>query len=89
MSKQHLKKIEKVFQHPVATDLDTHKLMSTLDHYGCKVEHSKTNKIKISFDGRDLVMGFHHSGSLSKDEVLKLRHFLEELGLTPAKLAHF
>ncbi len=89
MSKQHLKKIGKVFAHPVATDLDTNKLMSALDHFGCGVEHSKTNKIKISFDGRDIVLGFHHSRSLSKDEILKLRHFLEEVGLTPARLANF
>lgn len=88
MSK-HLKKIEKVFEHPVVTNLDTNRLISALDHFGCIVEHSKTNKIKISFDGRDIVLGFHHSGSLSKDEILKLRHFLEEVGLTPEKLAHF
>ena len=89
MSKQHLKKIEKVFAHPVATNLDTNKLMAALDHFGCGVEHSKSNKIKISFDGRDLVLGFHHSGSLSKDEVIRLRHFLEEVGLTPERLENF
>ena len=88
MSK-HVKKIEKVFEHPVCTNLDTNKLMSALDHFGCSVEHSKTNKIKISFDGRDLVLGFHHSGSLSKDEVLKLRHFLQEIGLTPDRVSKF
>ena len=86
MSK-HLKKIEKVFEHPVATNLDTHKLMSALEHFGCSVEHSKTNKIKIFFEGKETNLGFHHSGSLSKDEVLKLRHFLEEVGLTPNKIA--
>ena len=83
MSKHHLKKIQKIFEHPVASNVDTHKLVAALDHFGCSIEHSKTNKIKISFDGRDIVLGFHHSGSLSKDEVLKLRHFLEEVRLTP------
>ena len=86
MSK-HIKKIEKVFEHPVATNLDTNKLVSALEHFGCEVEHSKTNKIKISYAGKEIVLGFHHSGSLSKDEVLKLRHFLEEVGLTPEKIA--
>ena len=83
MSKHHLKKIQKIFEHPVASNVDTNKLVAALDHFGCSIEHSKTNKIKISFDGRDIVLGFHHSGSLSKDEVLKLRHFLEEVRLTP------
>ena len=87
MSQKHLKKIEKVFEHPVSTNLDTHKLMSALEHFGCSVEQSKTNKVKISFNSSDIVLGFHHSGSLSKDEVLKLRHFLEEAGLTPDKIA--
>ena len=86
MSK-HLKKIEKVFEHPVATNLDTHKLTSALEHFGCNVEHSKTNKIKISYGSNEVGLGFHHSGSLSKDEILKLRHFLEEAGLTPDKIA--
>ncbi|MBC8237647.1 MAG: hypothetical protein H8E76_05395 [Helicobacteraceae bacterium] len=87
MSKQHLKKIEKIFEHPVATNLDTHKLMSALEHFGLRVEHSKTNKIKIFHEHKEVVLGFHHSGSLSKDEILKLRHFLEEAGLTPDTLA--
>ena len=86
MSKQHLKKIEKIFEHPVATNLDTNKLMSALEHFGLRVEHSKTNKIKIFHGDKEIVLGFHHSGSLSKDEVLKLRHFLEEANLTPDKL---
>ena len=89
MSKQHIKKIKKVFEHPVSTNLDTHKLMSALEHFGCGVVQSKANKIKITFDGRDLILGFHHSGSLSKDEVLKLRHFLEEIGLTPRRIESF
>ena len=89
MSQKHLKKIQKVFEHPVSTNLDTNRLMSALEHFGCSVEHSKSNKIKISFDGRDLTLGFHHSGSLSKDEILKLRHFLEEVALTPDRLASF
>lgn len=89
MGHKHLKKIQKVFQHPVAKDLDTNKLSSTLEYYGCGVERTKTNKFKISFDGREVVLGVHHSGNLSKDEVMKLRHFLEEIGLTPDRANSF
>ncbi|MDD2905573.1 MAG: hypothetical protein WBK95_01425 [Sulfurimonas sp.] len=87
MSHKHIKKIEKVFEHPVATDLDSRKLVAALEHFGCSVEQTKSNKLKISYDDKEFVLGLHHSGNLSKDEVVGLRHYLEEIGLTPAKLA--
>jgi len=87
MSQKHIKKIKKIFEHPVATNLDTNHLISALEHFGCNVEHTKTNKIKIFYADNELLLGTHHSGSLSKDEIIKLRHFLETVGLTPEKLS--
>ncbi|MDD2791255.1 MAG: hypothetical protein PHU40_11430 [Sulfurimonas sp.] len=87
MSHKHVKKIEKVFEHPVVTDLDSRKLVSALEHFGCSVEQTKNNKLKILYEGKEFVLGLHHSGNLSKDEVVGLRHYLEEIGLTPEKLA--
>jgi len=87
MSQKHIKKLKKVFEHPVSTNLDTHKLISALEYFGCRVEHTKNNKIKIFYNESEIIIGLHHSGSLSKDEVLRLRHFLEGAGLTPDKIA--
>ena len=87
MSNKHIKKIQKVFAHPVATDLDILQLASALEHFGCVVEHSKNSKLKLSCNSKEIVIIIHHAGSLSKDEVVKLRHYLEEVGITPDKIA--
>jgi hypothetical protein len=87
MAHKHIKKIEKVIEHPVASDLDSRKLVAALEHFGCEVEQTKTNKLKIFCGSKEYVLGMHHSGNLSKDEVVGLRHYLEEVGLTPEKLA--
>jgi len=76
-------KIEKVFAHPVSGNIDPKKLIHALEHYGAEVEITKQNKAKIFLNGKEYVMPLSHGGSLSKDVVVELRHFLEEVGLTP------
>ncbi|MBD3823577.1 MAG: hypothetical protein IE916_03615 [Epsilonproteobacteria bacterium] len=87
MSHKHVKKIERVFEHPVPSDLDSRKLVSALEHFGCEVEQTKSNKYKIFKDEKELVLGIHPSGNLSKDEIVSLRHYLEEVGITPSTIA--
>lgn len=86
MAHRHKLKIEKVFEHPVSSNIDAKKLLSALEHYGCKVEHTKNNKVKIFFADNEFVLPLPHGDHLQKDSVISLRHFLEEVGLTPDKI---
>ena len=85
MSK-HKAKIEKLFEHPVSGNIDVHKMLSALEHYGAEVELTKQHKAKIHFKDEDFVLSLSHRNEMSKDNIAKLRHFLEKVDLTPDKL---
>ena len=85
MSK-HKTKIQKLFEHPVSGNIDVHKMLSALEHYGAEVELTKQHKAKIHLKGEDFTLSLSHRNEMSKDNIAKLRHFLQELGLTPDKL---
>jgi len=86
MSK-HKQKIEKVFEHPISANIDFKKLLSALEHYGAEIDLTKEHHAKIHLKGKMYSMPLPHQGTaLSKDVVVELRHFLEEVGLTPDSL---
>ena len=88
MSHKHKVIIEKVFAHPIATNIDWKKLTHTLEHFGADIEVSGSNKAKIHLNGEEIVMGLPHHGHelADKSEITKLKHFLENAGLTPDNL---
>lgn len=88
MSHKHKAIIEKIFAHPIATNLDWKKLASTLEHLGAEIDVSNANRAHIVLNGQELTLGLPHHGHelANKDEVTKLRHFLEEVGVTPASV---
>ena len=85
MSHKHKVIIEKIFAHPIATNVDWKKLSNTLKHFGADIEVSHNNKAKIHLNGQELVIGLPHHGHelADKSEITKLRHFLEAAELTP------
>jgi len=85
MSK-HKEKIKKLFQHPISGNIDTTKLIHALEHYGAKVDMSKKHRALIHINSKEHSLTLSHRNELSKDSIVKLRHFLEEVDLTPDKL---
>ncbi len=85
MSK-HKAKLEKLFEHPLSGNIDANKLIAALEHYGAKVEITKHHRVKVDMRDEDLVFSLSHRNELSKDTLVKIRHFLEKVGLTPDKL---
>ena len=86
MSHKHKAKIEKIFEHPISTNIDIKKLISALEHYGVDVEITKKHKAKLFYKESEFVLALPHGDHLSKDEVVRLRHWLEEVELTPKNL---
>jgi hypothetical protein len=86
MSHKHRSKIEKVFEHPTSENIDVKKLLSALEHYGVQVEQTKKHKAKLFYGEAEFVLPMPHGATLTKDEVILLRHWLEEIGLTPDTL---
>ena len=87
MSHKHKIKIEKIFEHPISNNINVKKLISALEHYGVKVEVTKKHKAKLFYNDSEFVLPFSHNDMMAKDEVVMLRHWLEEVGLTPETFA--
>ena len=85
MSK-HKAKLSKIFEHPLSGNIDTTKLIHALEHYGAEVDMNKKHRALIHLNGKEHSMVLSHRNELSKDAAVKLRHYLEEVGLTPDKL---
>lgn len=85
MSHKHKALIEKVFAHPIATNIDWKKLSHALEHFGATIDVSNSNKAKVVLNDQEIVLGLPHHGHelADKAEVTKLRHFLEAVELTP------
>lgn len=85
MSHKHEVIIQKIFAHPIATNLDWKKLQHALEHFGANIELSNNNHAKIFMNGQELIMSLPHHGHeiANRADVTKLKHFLEEVGLTP------
>lgn len=85
MSHKHKVIIEKIFAHPIATNVDWKKLQHALEHFGAEIDISNTNKAKVILRGQEIVLGVPHHGHelADKTEITKLKHFLESVELTP------
>jgi hypothetical protein len=85
MSK-HLQKIEKIFSHPIPANLDVRKTFHALEHYGVKIETTKAHSAKLFYEEKEAILQLPHGDHFTKEEIVKLRHILEEFGLTPDAL---
>ena len=85
MSHKHKVIIEKIFAHPIATNIDWKKLKHTLEHFGAQIDVSGANRAHIKIRDKELTLGLPHHGHelADRSEVNRLRHFLEEVELTP------
>jgi hypothetical protein len=86
MSHKHRQKIEKIFSHPTPANLDVKKTFHALEHYGVRIEVTKAHSAKLFYGEKEEILQLPHGDQFTKDEVVKLRHILENFGLTPEKL---
>ncbi len=86
MSQKHKTKIQKIFEHPLSGNIDIKRLLSALEHYGATVDVSNHGKAHVVMNNKEHVLPLLHGDTLSKDEIVKLRHFLESVNLTPDSL---
>ncbi|BCD59650.1 MULTISPECIES: hypothetical protein [unclassified Nitratiruptor] len=76
------KKLQKIFSHPIPSNLDWKGVENLLEHLGFTIEHTKKNHIKvIDSEGKEVVLIIHNNEINNKEEIVKLKHFLEEHGI--------
>jgi hypothetical protein len=88
MSHKHISIIEKAFSHPIATNIDWGKLSKALESFGAIITIAHNNRAHIIYKGEELILDLPHHGHelADKSEVMKLRHYLELVELTPQHL---
>lgn len=84
MSQKHKVTLQKVFAHPMPTNIQWKKLMSALEHYEVAIEITHANKAKLAKDGQETLITLpHHDHEFNdKTEISHLKHFLESVGLS-------
>ncbi len=76
------KKLQKIFSHPIPASLDWKGVEHLLEHLGFTVEHTKKNHVKvIDSEGKEVVLIVHDHELNNKEEIVKLKHFLQEHGI--------
>ncbi len=88
--RKHKKTLEAIFAHPINTNIDWKDVEHLFEHLGFEVDLTKKHHAKVKAeDGSEVVVILPHHGHTieSKDEIVKIRHFLEEKGITPDTFA--
>lgn len=83
MNHHHRKVLHSLFDHPLSANIDFKQVESVLEELGATIDNRSGARIGGTLKGH--TAAFHHAGhSLSKDEVVQIRKFLETCGVTPA-----
>jgi len=87
MNHKHRITLQKIFSHPIDTNIDWKKIESLLSHLGAEMNEGRTGRMKVILNGQESVFSMpHHGHSVQdKNEIMQLRHFLEKAGVSPEK----
>jgi len=80
---RHRKVLQALFAHPVSANIDPKAVHAVLQELGAEVTHNGSGRVQVKLNGRTHAFpDTRHS--LSKEEVVAIRHFLTEAGVDPA-----
>jgi len=78
------KTLHDLFAHPIATNISLKEVESVLTHLGAEIDNRHKARVAVKLKGHTAVFHVpdHH---LPKDEVVQLRHFLQNCDIDPAR----
>ncbi len=84
MNHRHRKVLHGIFAHPVSANMDPKAVVAVLEDIGAEITHTGHGRLNVKLNGH--AHAFHDSRhSLSKDEVVEIRHFLTTAGVDPER----
>jgi len=84
MNHKHRQTLHALFAHPVSSNIDQRHVHAVIEALGAEVEHGGHGHIVIRLNGHS--HGFHDAHhTLTKEDVIALRKFLETCGIDPEK----
>lgn len=81
----HRLTMQKLFGHPLNHNIQWHDVCSLLGRFG-EVHETHRGNWAVTIAGDTVSFGSTRSRDLTDDQVVKVRHFLRALGLSPEKL---
>src|SRR5215472_14742154 len=97
MNHHHRKTLHALFAHPLSANVDFKKVVHLLEDLGAEVDNKPGNRVGVMLNGRSAAftratatsgaaaVAAHAHRDLPKEEVVRVRKFLETCGITPAK----
>jgi len=82
----HRLTLQKLFGHPLNHNIQWHDVCSLLGRFG-EVHETHRGNWAVTVEGETVSFGSTRSRDLTEDQVVKVRHFLRTLGLSPEKLS--
>jgi NACalpha-BTF3-like transcription factor len=82
MNHHDQKTLDQVFAHPVSANVDFQDMEHLLKKLGAELEEKSAGKIMIKMNGKSMIIHRPHQHTMAKDEVIAVRGFLEECGVS-------
>ena len=84
MNHRHRKVLHAIFAHPVSANIDPKAIEAVFEELGAEVSHNGSGHLAAKLGSH--AHAFHNTQhSLSKDEVVAIRHFLTQSGVDPVR----
>ena len=83
-NQRHRKVLHAIFSHPVSANIDPKTVEAMFEELGAEVSYNGSGHLAVKLNGQ--AHAFHNTQhSLSKDEVVAIRHFLTQAGVDPVR----
>lgn len=84
MNHRHRKVLHALFAHPISANIELKDVASVLRELGAEVDHDNKGRLSVKLGGHSAHFAAPHHG-MSKDEVVKIRKFIEGCGIDPQR----
>src|SRR5262245_18363219 len=82
MNHHHAQSLRALFAHPLSANVDFKKIVHLLEDLGAEVDNKPGNRVGVMLNGRSAAFTHAHR-DLPKEEVVRVRTFLEICSITP------
>lgn len=81
MNHRHRKVLHAIFAHPISGNIDFKDVQHVFAQLGAEIENKSGNRIGVTFKGHTVAFTHAHH-AVPKEEVIQIRKFLEQCGIT-------
>jgi len=78
------KTLDALFSHPISMNIDYNKVVHLFEELGADVEETKKHHLKVKLNGQEMTFSHpHHKNIDDKNQVVAIRDFLKDCGVSP------